>query len=109
MIKVDIKPLSVNAAWKGKRYKTDKYKAFEKEMLFKLKPILLPKGLLHVKLSFGFSSQGSDIDNPIKMVLDILQKKYRFNDNLIYRLDVIKTVVNKGSEYIAFDIKPCSN
>jgi len=27
--KINIKPLSVNDAWKGKRYKTEKYKNYE--------------------------------------------------------------------------------
>ena len=35
-MRIDIKPMSVNEAWKGRRFKTDKYKGFEKEMLLKL-------------------------------------------------------------------------
>ena len=38
---VNIKPLSVNQAWAGRRFKTPKYKAFEKEML--LNPIITKK------------------------------------------------------------------
>ena len=35
-MKINIKPLSVNKAWQGKRFKTKKYKAFETELLLKL-------------------------------------------------------------------------
>ena len=40
--KIDIKPLSVNDAWQGKRFKTREYTGYEKEMLLKLKPGHLP-------------------------------------------------------------------
>ena len=29
---IEIKPLSVNTAWKGRRFKTDAYKAYEIEL-----------------------------------------------------------------------------
>lgn len=106
MIKIKIKPLSVNEAWEGKRYKTDKYKKYIKDLL-----LLLPKlkikedSKLEVYLEFGFSNAGSDIDNPVKMILDIMQKKYGFNDSKIYKLNLIKNKVEKGNEYFSFDIK----
>lgn len=96
-----IKPLSVNEAWQGRRYRSPKYKTFQKDVL-----ICLPRtnyrfdGILRVELVFGFSSVLSDIDNPIKMVLDILQLKYNFNDSQIYELNVRKTIVKKGDEFI---------
>ena len=80
MQKINIKPLSVNEAWKGKRFKTIKYSRYEKELYLLLKALKLPSAPYKVVLKFGFSSKLSDIDNPIKMTLDILQKKYKFND-----------------------------
>lgn len=106
MHKVDIKPLSVNEAWKGKRYKTDKYKKYQKEVL-----ILLPKldinkeSFLNITLEFGFSNLSSDIDNPVKMILDIFQKKYGFNDAKIFKLKLYKKKVEKSQEYFKFEIK----
>ena len=82
---LEIKPLSVNEAWQGKRFKTVKYKQFERSVL-----LMLPKtkevfsDMIRVELFFGFSSVLSDLDNPIKMTLDILQKKYGFNDKNIF-------------------------
>ncbi len=103
--RVDIKPLSVNAAWQGKRFKTPKYNAFQKEML-----LTLPKlkqdftGELKVSIHYGFSSKLSDIDNPCKLVLDCLVKKYGFDDRQIYELVQTKEIVKKGQEFIEFKV-----
>ena len=104
MITVKIEPLSVNKAWKGQRFKTDAYKAFEKEVLLTLKPMKLLPPPYKVSFVFGFSSNGSDIDNPTKMCIDILSKKYRFNDNLIHELNIKKEIVKKGKEFFSFEI-----
>ena len=106
MNRLNIKPLSVNQAWQGKRFKTNKYKSFQAEML-----LILPKlkqsfeGDLKVELRYGFSSKLSDIDNPCKMVLDCLCKKYGFDDRQIYELHQTKEIVKKGDEYIEFRIE----
>lgn len=104
-MKIQIKPLSVNQAWQGKRFKTPKYKAFEKEMLLKLKPIKIDfKGDLEVNIKYGFSSKLADIDNPCKVVLDCLQKKYGFDDRQIIKLGQEKEIVKKGNEFIKIEI-----
>lgn len=106
MIKIRIKPLSVNEAWQGKRYKTDKYKAYEKCVLFSLPPLQIPKGPKTVYYTFGLSSVLSDLDNPVKLFQDILQKKYGFNDSEIYKAVIEKKIVSKGQEYLAFFFEP---
>lgn len=105
--RIDIKPLSVNTAWQGKRFKTKDYKDWLQEISY-----LLPKTIKgqHKKkksmsIVFAFSSKRSDIDNPIKTLLDALQQKYDFNDSEIYKLEVIKKIVKKGKEYIEFNIE----
>jgi Holliday junction resolvase RusA-like endonuclease len=106
MIKLNIKPLSVNKAWQGKRFKTPLYKAYETKML-----LMLPKNIgkipdqIEVNITFGFSNKASDIDNGVKPFLDILQKKYRFNDSQIYRLNIHKVLTDKGLDFIEFEIK----
>ncbi len=103
--RVKIKPLSVNSAFQGKRFKTPKYRAFEKEMLLKLPKINQDfTGQLKVTIKYGFSSKLSDIDNPCKLVLDCLVKKYGFDDRYIYKLIQTKEIVKKGFEYIDFEI-----
>lgn len=104
-MRIEIKPLSVNQVWQGKRFKTKVYKDYEKEALLKLKPMQVGDGRLSISLRFGVSSKNADVDNPIKPFLDILQKKYGFNDRQIYLLTVEKVDVPKGSEYIEFEIK----
>lgn len=100
-----IKPLSVNEAWQGRRFKTETYKTYSKELALKLKPIKIDfKERLKVDMVFGFSSHGSDIDNPIKPILDIIQKKYGINDNKIYEMNLKKEIVPKGKEFIEIKI-----
>ena len=103
---IKIKPLSVNAVWKGKRYKTDKYQNYEKELFWALLPktLFIPEGKLQIYLQWGFSNIGSDWDNPIKPFQDVLQMKYNFSDARIYKGIVEKVKVKKGEEYIKFEI-----
>jgi len=106
--KLDIKPFSVNDAWKGRRRRTENYKDFE-NAVFMLAPngLKIPKGVpLRAIYWWGFSSNGSDYDNPIKPLQDVLSKKYGFNDNQIMQGMQFKEVVPKGQEYVAFLIEP---
>lgn len=107
MIKVDINPLSVNAAWMGRRRKTQKYKDYEEVM-----DSLLPEaykvpdsGNLFIYYKWGLSNTAFDWDNPIKCFQDILQTKYNFNDKRIITALVEKERVAKGDEYVAFFIR----
>lgn len=101
---LDIKPLTVNQAWQGKRFKTTNYKSFERAILLMLpSKINIPDGELTLILDWGFSNYScSDWDNPIKPFQDCLQKKYGFNDSRIKRGIVTKHKVKKGSELIRF-------
>ena len=104
-IDLKIKPLSVNEAWQGKRFKTSKYKKFESDML-----MILPKfqgeipEMIRIELFFGFSNSLSDLDNPVKLVIDCLQKKYGFNDKSIFEMNLRKCIVKKGEEFISIGI-----
>ena len=105
VFKLNQKPLSVNEAWQGKRFKTPIYKIYEETIL-----LTMPKGkidaeqMLRVEFFFGFSNKASDLDNPVKLLLDIAQKKYGFNDKNIYELNVRKCIVKKGDEFIQMGI-----
>ena len=104
MAKINIKPLSVNDAWQGKRFKTKEYTAYERNVLLILPKLSIPDGKLVLSIVFGFSSKASDIDNPIKCLVDCLQKKYGFNDNRIYEMNIKKVDVAKGNEFIEFSL-----
>ena len=107
IIQLKEKPLSVNEVWQGRRFKTEAYKSYEKKML-----LLLPKAkikfpdMLRIEFHFGFSNLASDLDNPVKPLLDILQKKYGFNDRDVFELNVRKNKVDKGDEFIHIGIYP---
>lgn len=104
MITVNIKPLTVNQAWQGKRFKTPLYKAWRKDMYLLLPKIKEVQGKLKVSIIFGFSNKLSDIDNPLKPLLDSFKDKYKIDDRNIYILEVSKEIVPKGSEFIKFEI-----
>jgi Holliday junction resolvase RusA-like endonuclease len=108
IINLNIKPLSINEAFRGRRFKSQLYKTFEASVLYKLPILEVPEGKLEVEITFGFSNKGADLDNPAKMFIDCLQKKYGFNDNNIYKLILHKDIVKKGSEYISFSIESIS-
>lgn len=104
--RINIKPMSVNDVFKGRRFKTDKYISYQQAMLLLLPKLNIPKGIkLELSIHVGFSSKGSDLDNICKPFQDILSKKYGFNDNQIYKLIMTKEIVPKNSEFIEFDIK----
>jgi len=106
MITIDIKPMSVNDAWKGRRFKTDRYKLYELNVFFML-PLIknFPKPPYKIHLKFGQSTVLADWDNPIKPFCDILQTKYGFNDRDIMSAIVEKEIVPKGKEYCSFLIQ----
>lgn len=104
MIKIQIKPISVNEAYRGRRYKTTDYKAYERELAVLLPSVDVPEGKLEVYYRFGLSSKGSDYDNQIKAFQDIISKKYGFNDNRIYRALIEKVDTKKGEEFIEFEV-----
>ena len=104
--KMAIKALSVNKCWKGRRFKTDIYKGYEKHLSLILnRKINLPDGKLRLTAIFGFSNSGSDLDNPLKPFIDILQARYLFNDSRIYHLDITKVDVKTGQDFIDFKLE----
>lgn len=106
MIRIKEKLLSVNDAWKGKRYKTDNYKTYQTKLLWLLpRKIDIPPPPFEIYFRFGFSSTSADWDNPVKPLQDILSKKYGFNDKLIRRAVVDTEIVQKGDEFFEFELK----
>lgn len=105
MHQVNVKPLSVNKAYQGRRFKTLDYKVFEQELRLVLpNALIVPDGPLSIEFEFGLSNMGGDWDNPIKTAQDVISAKYDFNDNRIIRGSATKVKVEKGKEYIKFKI-----
>ena len=107
-MRIYINPMTVNKAWQGRRFKTPAYKAYEKELMAKLRPMNIPKGNLSVSYTFGMNTL-ADWDNPIKPFQDVLQKYYGFDDRRILSAVVKKVVVKKGNEFIEFKITEIEN
>jgi Holliday junction resolvase RusA-like endonuclease len=105
MHKIKTKAVSLNEAYRGRRFKTPKLAQYKEELNYLLPKIKIPDGKLEVFYRFGLSSKASDYDNCIKAFQDCLQDKYGFNDNRIYKATVEKVDVKKGEEFIEFDIK----
>ena len=102
--KLDIKPFSVNQAWRGRRFRTPAYIKYTRDLLLILPNQKLPDPPFRIEFDFGFSNSASDWDNPIKPLQDILQKKYNFNDKEVFQGIVTKTKVSKGKEFIRIKI-----
>lgn len=105
MIKLQIKPLSINEAYTGKRSRTAKYNVFKRQIGFLLPNINLPNPPYMIYFEFGLSSLASDGDNLIKTAQDCIAEKYGFNDKLIKRWVIDVEKVDKGKEYIKFKIE----
>lgn len=104
MNKINIKPLSINEAWQGRRFKSSKYKVYEANIMLLLPKITIPPKNWLIIYYVGYSNVQSDIDNFVKPFQDCLQKKYDINDRYIYAYIIEKHIVPKGEEYIQFEI-----
>ena len=106
-ITIHIKPLSVNECWQGRRFKTPEYKKYERDLLLLLPKLDVPKSVdLKIEIQFGLSNIVADFDNPVKPFVDILQKRYGFNDRYIQEATIKKFKTFKGMEWIRFKIDP---
>lgn len=105
MFTIKIKPLSLNSAYRGRRFATPELDVYKYSIYRKLPKMAIKTGKFSVKYIFGVSSKNADGDNLIKVFQDCLAKKYSFNDKNIYRWEVEKVDVKKGDEYISFEIR----
>ena len=103
MYHIRIKPISTNQAWRGRRFKTALYEAYETELYYLLPKLIFPKTNIRLSFEFGLP-KAQDIDSPLKQTIDVMCKKYSFDDRHIEELHVWKKVVNRGREYIQFDV-----
>lgn len=95
----------MNKAYFGKLIKTNELRKYMKDLAYLLPTMKIPEPPYELHLEWGFSSRGSDWDNPLKSTIDAISDKYKFNDNLIYKAVVEKMIVKKGQEYFKFEIK----
>lgn len=104
MIEVKIKPMSANESYKGRKFKTDKYKFYTRVLLACLPDIDLPDPPYFLKIEVGLSSMAGDADNPVKPFQDIIQQRYGFNDNKIGLVASRRIKTKKKEEFIRFEL-----
>ncbi len=104
-MKISIKPLSINKAFQGRRFKTQDYRSYEQWLMLLLPNIKLPKDIkISMTIERHFSNEAQDIDSSVKLTLDVLQKKWWFNDKQIYQLNMTKKIVPKWMEWFTLDV-----
>ena len=105
--KLDIAPLSVNLAYRGRRFKTNDHKQFEIICTALLNQLKLkeipPKTGFYVIYRFHISS-ASDWDNCIKVFQDLLCKCLKTDDRYISAAYVQKRKAKKKEEKIEFQV-----
>lgn len=96
-LKIDIKPISVNAAFQGKRFKTKDCKEYEASLWYRLpkKPMLT--GDVEIWFDFFLVNYAkTDISNLVKVTEDILvKKKYIEDDRKITKMHLAKHKAEK--------------
>lgn len=101
---VNIKALSVNSCYQGRRFKNNNHKKYVTNVLSQLENYKIGKPPYKLELEIGLSSKLQDLDNCIKVFQDCLTIKYKFNDRDIFELHAKKEIVKKGFEYIKYNI-----
>lgn len=104
MNRLNLKPLSLNKAYRGRRFATSELQDYKASIWALLPRRSELKGKLAVSYVFGVSSKGADVDNCIKCFQDALAEAYGFNDNTIYEWHVKKVITKKGEEFIDFEL-----
>lgn len=104
-IKVEIKPLSINDAFQGRRFKTKESKQFDMDMATILPRKEMIRGIVEIHYQFFMVNHSmADYDNVIKCFQDNLVKKgYIEDDRKIYRA-VIDKIPSK-EDYVKIIIK----
>ena len=106
-VKIDAKPLTVNRAWRERRFKTPEYKIYEREVFYLLKNCGIKKvdGWVEVKYIFYLKHYRiSDLGNFEKPLSDILVKAGLIDDDrFIKRMTLEKFKSDK--DYIRIIIK----
>ena len=112
VIALPMASISTNKIWTGKRYLSAAARDFKKEAHHRL---LLERselksqlaaagdGELAIRFHFGLS-RDADVDNCLKLVLDVLSAMLGIDDRRFRGVSAMKTKVKRGGEFIRFAI-----
>ena len=103
---IPIKPISINEAFQGRRFKTKKCKDFEKSFLDIAPKKKMITGLIEIQYEFYVKNhKQADYDNLIKITQDLLKVcGYIEDDRKIYKATVYK--IPSDDERIEVKIEP---
>ena len=107
--KVDMKPISVNKAWKGRRYKTDEYKVWRQEALYRIKLMKLEKieGWVEVHInSYLKNFKITDEANLLKAIFDALVDAEVIEDDRFIKRHTSEKH-ESDEDYFTFEVVPC--
>ena len=110
MLFLKYKPLSVNKAFTGQRYKTPLYKVFVKAitdlLAYVAKPPKPPDTRLFAHYVWGFSNNQSDVDNPTKTFQDVLFDYWglKNKDHRVRFMILEARKCEKNEEFIGFHV-----
>jgi len=91
-IKIPLKPISINEAWQGRRFKTELHKQFCKDFYLIAPKKEMIKGIIQIEFKFYMKNHKiADYDNVIKVTQDMLVKcGYIEDDRKIYKAIIYK-------------------
>ena len=99
-----VKPLSANnMTYRNKTIKQRVYLDYQNELRDEIRGVEWPFGDDYVDFYIiaGFSNRGADLDNVLKPLFDTYQGIFEeFNDNKVYYVELYKTIVPKGREFL---------
>lgn len=103
------KPMSVNQAWQGRRFRTPLYKQFAKtltDILRLIRPAKPKDERLFAHYVWGVSNTLSDVDNPTKPFQDVLFDAWdmKDKDHRVCFMVLEKVKTEKGQEFIGFHV-----
>ena len=107
MFQVNIQPLSINKGYTGRKFKTEEYKKYERDLKLYLCTIKLPKvkprQKFYLYLEFGIPTR-QDVTNGIKLLEDILTAHMGINDRHTMAVYCRKVITRKEDCYIRFNV-----
>ena len=108
MITLNVKAVSTNKMYTGRRYLSAEAKRFKAECVarMRLHKVTIPdkETPMELHLRFGLS-RDMDVSNAIKVFEDAVAEATGINDIQFQGITAVKEKVRGGQEYIAFDIR----
>ena len=111
-VRLNLKPVSTNEMYGGKKFKSKKARQFESDAAILLarnaRQRILPNGDLTIHFRFGTTRQ-KDLSNNVKLLEDIIARHYGIDDRRFCGQTAVRVPVKKGEEFIIFQIAPFSH